>query len=155
MTDPKPTHLSAPDTAKLLRKVLKREFPGVKFSLRGSRGTGYGYYSLSWTGGPSEKDVDAVVGPFEGSYFDGMQDMEVRVQTFIGYGPNGEPLKSGFRSVHTRRKTTEQELAAAREKLQQEGYSGPDWAMSGAAEMLARGAGLLRAIDYYPVKREA
>lgn len=154
MTEPKPIRLSAPDTAKLLRKVLKREFPGVKFSLRGSRGTGYGYYSLSWTGGPSEKDVDAVVGPFEGSYFDGMQDMEVRVKTFIGYGPNGEPLESGFRGVHTHRDTTEQEKAAALETLEREGYSGPEWAMSGAAEMVARGTGILRAVEYYPLKRD-
>lgn len=51
------TKLTATETAREIRKLLAIAFPGVKFSLRCSRGTGYGYYDLSWSGGPREQRV--------------------------------------------------------------------------------------------------
>lgn len=53
---------------------MRAAFPGVKFSLRGSRGTGYGWFSLSWTDGPTTRQADAVTNRFRSSYFDGMDD---------------------------------------------------------------------------------
>lgn len=62
------------ETGKEIRKALRAAFPGVKFSLRGSRGTGYGWFSLSWTDGPTTRQADAVTNGFRSSYFDGMDD---------------------------------------------------------------------------------
>ncbi len=52
--------------AKTIRANLRAAFPGVKFSLTGSRGTGYGWYSLAWTNGPTDDAVTAVVRATEG-----------------------------------------------------------------------------------------
>lgn len=62
------------ETGKEIRQALRRAFPGVKFSLRGSRGTGYGWFSLSWTDGPTDRAASAICGGFRSSYFDGMDD---------------------------------------------------------------------------------
>ena len=62
------------ETGKEIRRALRLAFPGVKFSLRGSRGTGYGWFSLSWTDGPTASQVDAITNGFRSSYFDGMDD---------------------------------------------------------------------------------
>ncbi|WP_311208743.1 MULTISPECIES: LPD29 domain-containing protein [unclassified Aeromicrobium] len=62
------------ETGAAIRRALKAAFPGVKFSLRGSRGTGYGWFSLSWTDGPTTWAVDEITNGFRSSYFDGMDD---------------------------------------------------------------------------------
>lgn len=62
------------ETGTEIRRALRVAFPGVKFSLRGSRGTGYGWFSLSWADGPTTRQADAVTGGFQDSYFDGMTD---------------------------------------------------------------------------------
>lgn len=62
------------ETAQEIRKALRVKFPGVKFSLRMSRGTGYGWMSLSWVDGPTEEAARAVTDYFRSSYFDGMDD---------------------------------------------------------------------------------
>lgn len=49
--------LTPAETAREIRKMLAIAFPGVKFSLRCSRGTGWGWYDLAWTGGPADNDV--------------------------------------------------------------------------------------------------
>lgn len=56
--------LSPTDTAKAMRAALKVAFPGTKFSLRNSRGTGWGYMDLFWTDGPAVFDVEFVLAPF-------------------------------------------------------------------------------------------
>lgn len=65
---------TAVETGKEIRRALRAAFPGVKFSLRGSRGTGYGWFSLSWTDGPTTSQADEVTNGFRSSYFDGMDD---------------------------------------------------------------------------------
>jgi hypothetical protein len=65
---------SVKETGQEIRKALRAAFPGVKFSLRGSRGTGYGWFSLSWVDGPTTREADAVCNGFRSSYFDGMDD---------------------------------------------------------------------------------
>ena len=66
MTD----YISQTETNKLIRKVLKESFPGVKFSVR-TRG---GSTNINWTNGPNAKQVESLISVFEGSYFDGMID---------------------------------------------------------------------------------
>ena len=66
MTD----YISQVETNKLIRKVLRESFPGVKFSVR-TRG---GSANINWTNGPNTNQVERLVSAFEGSYFDGMID---------------------------------------------------------------------------------
>lgn len=70
MTD----YISITETNKLIRKVLKESFPGVKFSVRGRSYSMGGSTNIHWTDGPNEKQVNGLVSVFEGSYFDGMID---------------------------------------------------------------------------------
>ncbi len=77
--DPTLSHLTQGDdvysgllAAKNMRAALRVAFPRVKFSVRKSH---YGSVAISWTDGPTEKEVEAVVGRHKGGYFDGMEDI--------------------------------------------------------------------------------
>jgi hypothetical protein len=72
----RPRSLSVAETAKLVRTDLKREFPGVKFSVRSSSYSGGASIDVRWTDGPTGKDVDRVLKPYEGARFDGMTDLK-------------------------------------------------------------------------------
>lgn len=56
--------LTPKETAVHIRKALRAAFPGTKFSLTNSTGTGYGYMHLTWTDGPTSAAVEPVVQPF-------------------------------------------------------------------------------------------
>ena len=47
-----------------IRTELKRNFPTTKFSVRYSSFSGGDEYSISWEDGPTEKQVDAIVGKY-------------------------------------------------------------------------------------------
>ena len=68
-------YLSVAQTAKLVRRELKKQFPGVKFSVRSKKYSGGASINVNWADGPLSKEVDAVVKPYEGGGFDGMIDM--------------------------------------------------------------------------------
>jgi hypothetical protein len=80
---PEKTYISPADTAKLVRKALKREFPGVKFSVRTSTYAGGASIDVSWTDGPTTKQVDPVIGAYEGADFDGMIDLKHYCETWL------------------------------------------------------------------------
>ena len=88
----------APESLKLLKATLRKAFPATKFSTHLHRGTAYGYASVSWTDGPSVELVDRVVSPFEGSHFNGMEDIEEYTRALL---PDGR--ESGLRGVSTSR----------------------------------------------------
>jgi hypothetical protein len=67
-------YFSCAETAKLVRAALKEAFPGVKFSVRSSVYSGGASINVNYVDGPSYDQVKRVVGMFEGSYFDGMND---------------------------------------------------------------------------------
>lgn len=62
------------ETAAALRKALRETFPGTKFSVRMSPGTGHGWLHVTYTDGPTTEAVRAVTDQFESSRFDGMDD---------------------------------------------------------------------------------
>jgi hypothetical protein len=64
-----------PDTAKLIKQELKATWPAVTFSVRTSRGAGVSAVDVKWTDGPTEKQVNAVVGKYEAGHFNGMIDL--------------------------------------------------------------------------------
>lgn len=67
-------HASRDIRHQAIRAALKISFPATKFSVTGSRGTGYGWSRIGWTDGPSVRRVEACVAPFFGSQFNGMID---------------------------------------------------------------------------------
>lgn len=76
-------YLSCAETAKLVRRTLKREFPGVKFSVRSKTYSGGASIDVGWTDGPTAKQVGAITGPYAGGRFDGMIDMAYSVQSWL------------------------------------------------------------------------
>ena len=67
-------YLSCAETAKLVRATFKESFPNVKFSVKSSTYSGGASININYKDGPTYDQVKAVVGMFEGSYFDGMTD---------------------------------------------------------------------------------
>lgn len=95
-------YLSCADTAKLVRAVLKETFPGVKFSVRSSVYSGGASINVSYVDGPSYDQVKAVIGVFEGSYFDGMTDYKG-----INYSSlDGQEVRFGADFIFVNRKFT-------------------------------------------------
>lgn len=98
-----PRYIPVADTAKLVRKTLKAEFPGVKFSVRSSSYSGGASIDVSWTDGPTWKSVDDVVGIFESRRFDGTIDMAYGVSHWYcpehGVSLAQSPGSSGSRGV--------------------------------------------------------
>ena len=76
-------YLSVVETAKLIRKTLKIAFPSQKFSVRSKSYSGGASITVGWRDGPSGKEVDAVVKPFEGAGFDGMIDLKYSVESWL------------------------------------------------------------------------
>jgi hypothetical protein len=66
--------LNPKSTAVLIRGILKKAFPGVKFSVVTERGSMVSSVSVRWIDGPVVKAVEALVEPFEEGRFDGMTD---------------------------------------------------------------------------------
>ena len=85
-----------------IRAALKIAFPAVKFSVTGSRGTGYGWSRVNWTDGPSDHLVRACVAPFFGSYFDGMDDGYHPTNNYFILG--GVPYSAGGDGFNTNRR---------------------------------------------------
>lgn len=64
------------ETAKLVRVALKKNFPGVKFSVRSQSYSGGSSIDIRWVLGPTTKEVDAIACQYESADFDGSIDME-------------------------------------------------------------------------------
>lgn len=77
------TYLSCAETAKLVRKALRAEFPGIKFSVRSKTYSGGASINVGWIDGPTIKQIDTVTGPYTGGRFDGMIDMAYGVQSWL------------------------------------------------------------------------
>jgi hypothetical protein len=86
-TDSGKVYLSCVDTAKLIRKALKRAFPSTKFSVRSDQYSMGASIHVGWTDGPTKNDVEKVVGCFAGSRFDGMIDLKIAVEHWLN--PDG------------------------------------------------------------------
>jgi hypothetical protein len=87
-------YLSCAETAKLVRTALKKNFPGVKFSVRSSVYSGGASIDVSWVLGPTTKEVEAVAGQYESADFDGSIDMEIHYDHWLL--PDGSAIaKSG------------------------------------------------------------
>lgn len=61
--------------AKQLKKELKKEFPGVKFSVKSESFSGGDAVRVSYTDGPTTKEVKAIADKYQYGSFDGMRDI--------------------------------------------------------------------------------
>lgn len=57
-----------------LKADLEKNFPGVKFSVRSDTFAGGNAIRVSWTDGPTEKDVQEIADQYQHGWFDGMTD---------------------------------------------------------------------------------
>ncbi len=73
--------------AKNIRKLLKRHFHGVKFSVRMD---GTKSVNVNWVDGPTEEDVEAIIGRFKKGYFKSMPGV---------YECNDDPFNIAFGGV--------------------------------------------------------
>jgi hypothetical protein len=79
------------EVAKIIRTELKKNFPGIKFSVKSSRYSGGSSINVKYSDGPALDAVKSVIGHFHGASFDGMQDLkEYHVSEY-----NGEAVRFG------------------------------------------------------------
>jgi hypothetical protein len=65
-------NISMKDTSKIVRDILKENFPEIQFSIRISRSS----IKIKWVDGPSVPAVEHLVKQFEGASFDGSNDLK-------------------------------------------------------------------------------
>lgn len=70
------------DVAKMIRPLLRKAFPGVKFSVRSDRYAGGASVDISWTDGPTSNSVDRLIKGFAGARFDGMDDLKYHADSW-------------------------------------------------------------------------
>lgn len=101
-----PRHIGMAETNRLIRKALKDNFPGVKFSVRGRKYAGGCSTDIRWTGGPAADEVEKVAGLFEGKSFDGRTDSTIyhrhwmKPDGSIGYAPTANDVPEGADAVY-------------------------------------------------------
>jgi hypothetical protein len=78
--------------AKLARAWLKKEFPGIKFSVRSDKYAGGSSMRVAWEDGPTDAEVAAVVAPLEGKGFDGSIDYAYFKTTWLN--PDGSAARA-------------------------------------------------------------
>jgi hypothetical protein len=135
----RPRWIDTRDVAKLIRKHLKQNFAGVKFSVRLDRYAGGSSINVGWVDGPTQAEVEKVTHPFQGARFDGMIDLAycasqwycdehgARVAEVYGHGSGldaigasrccakAEHVNMGVSYIHERRELSDEftaELAA-------------------------------------------
>jgi len=81
-------YLTCAETAKLVRKDLKKHFPKIKFSVRSDNYSMGAAIRVSWDNGPTTEQVDNVLCVYESAGFDGMIDLKYSKTSFIL--PSGE-----------------------------------------------------------------
>lgn len=110
MSEYQPTkYVSVADTAKLIRKVLKEQFPGQKFSVRSNSYSGGASIRVNWVDGPSRKAVEAAVSYYKGATFDGMIDLK----EYVSREEDGQRVHYGSDYIFCDRDASSEALAAA------------------------------------------
>ncbi|PCQ44957.1 LPD29 domain-containing protein [Citrobacter freundii] len=128
---------SAKTAVKNIRILLKKHFPGVKFSVRMPH---YGSVYVSWEDAAPEDKVNAVISRFKHGSFDGMTDC---------YNYHNNPFNDAFGGVDyisTSRKRSDSLIAEAIEILRKE--DGDDFPEEVTVEAYKRGALLYVGREY-------
>lgn len=75
MTNTTTTWIDTAEVAKMIRVILKKEFPATKFAVRISRYAGGSSINASWTDGPTDAQVNAKIGHMKAGSYNGMEDI--------------------------------------------------------------------------------
>lgn len=101
--------LSCADTAKLVREVLKAEFPGTKFSVRSQNYAGGASIHIGYTDGPPSRQVENAVDHLRRSDFNAMVDMqESRGGTLLVDGEEFEQIHYGADFISAQREFSDE-----------------------------------------------
>lgn len=95
-------------TAKLIREILKREYPDVKFSVTSDNFANGDSVDISWVDGMPSKDIDSFARQFEYGSFDGMTDC-------YNYDNKREHPQAKY--VHAKRGISTEKTAIIQEQL--------------------------------------
>jgi hypothetical protein len=106
------------DVAKLIRKTLKAEFPGIKFSVRSERYSMGASIDVRWTDGPSERAVRAFTDLYEGADFDGMIDLKSYKDSILTTEDGAEVVKFGVDFVVPQREISDEAATATRAEVE-------------------------------------
>ncbi len=102
-------YISSTDTAKMIRQAISEKFPEVKFGVRTRKYSGGASVDVSWTDGPTDKEVDEIAGQFRGATFDAMIDLKSYVTSYR----NGEEVHFGADYVFCKRNYSDYALITA------------------------------------------
>lgn len=120
-----PITLSGAVLSRHLKRALTKAFPGVKFSVKGSRGTGYGWFSVRWENGPKCREIDAITFRYQYEQFNGMIDGYDLTKN-LAWHEDGVWVRGGARGINTERKLTHDfVLAAITPVAQRRGWTMP------------------------------
>jgi len=100
-------YFTAAETAKLIRTALKEAFPAIKFTVRSSSYSGGASVRIGWTDGPTAAQVESVIAPFEGAYFDGSIDYKGSVFAMM----DGQRVKFGADFIFCERSYSDRMVA--------------------------------------------
>lgn len=93
-------YINVVETAKMVRAALRESFPGVKFSVKSRSYSMGASININYVDGPTNAQVKAVIGVFEGSYFDGMTDYKGSNYSSL----DGEEVRFGADFIFVNRK---------------------------------------------------
>ena len=66
---------TAATAAKAIKNELKKQFPGIKFSVRSDNFAGGNSVDIEWMDGPTVEEVEQITDKYQYGHFDGMVDM--------------------------------------------------------------------------------
>lgn len=100
-------HSSRITATKNIRIELKKAFPLTKFSIKSDTFSMGDSIDVTWTDGPTGKQVDAIVDKYNAGSFDGMQDL------YTYSSSKFNELFGDAKYVHTHRKCSDEMISAA------------------------------------------
>jgi hypothetical protein len=106
-------YITCADTAAMLRKALKESFKGIKFSVKSRTYSMGASIDVRWEDGPNAAQVEAITNRFQGSYFDGMQDLKGARYHMI----DGMQVHLGADYIHTNRSYSEASISRAIDRV--------------------------------------
>ena len=106
-----PVKSCAANCAAAIREELKKVFPNVKFSVKSSNFAGGDSVNITWTDGPTYKQVEKITNKYQSGHFDGMTDM-------YEYSNSREDLPQS-KYVQTRREISEEVNSVVFEALKE------------------------------------
>jgi hypothetical protein len=135
-------YISCVETAKLIRVELKKNFPGIKFSVKSRSYANGASIDVYWNDGPGRPSVERITRKFRGSSFDGMTDSKSYHHSDL----NGEEVSFGADNVSCSRSMSRGFVEAILAQfLIQSGYNGPKIYITGTVSCNIN----MSALSYY------